>query len=354
MVAITIGMIAMLIVMQLYSVSEGNRRSTSGADDAQMSGVIALAGLQHDIRDSGHGISVFNLIGCNVRLPVGVTLSGLAPVTINHASIPAGDPNTDTLLFVYGNSEGAPEGDGIIAQPTPGTSTYTVQTPPAFTRGDWVIAEPQNRPANCSLLLDQIATPAVAPSQNVVVATGTGVANLANGTLYNLGQSPKIRAYAVRNGSLTACDFMQNDCSSNAGVNNSTIWVPIAGNIASLRAQYGRDTTIPMDGRVDVYDQSTPSSASATYACDWVRISALRLALVARSSQSDASAPTSAAPAWEGGTVDNPPGSAAAPINLTANTGLSSGTTWQNYRYKVYQTVVPIRNVTWMGVPTGC
>jgi type IV pilus assembly protein PilW len=36
-------------------------------------------------------------------------------------------------------------------------------------------------------------------------------------------------------------------------------------------------------------------------------------------------------------------------INLT-----STDANWQNYRYKVYQTTVPLRNVSWLGAQTGC
>ena len=54
-------------------------------------------------------------------------------------------------------------------------------------------------------------------------------------------------------------------------------------------------------------------------------------------------------PTWEGQTANNPTGSAANAIDVSA-----TATNWANYRYKVFQTTVPLRNVTWMGAPTGC
>ena len=134
MVGLVIGMIGVVVMMQIFSVSEGYKRTTTGGDDAQNNGAIGLYGLQRDVRMSGQGASSFtdnaasttaySLVGCNVTLRAGVTINALGPVTINHASIPAGDANTDTLLIFYGNGDDGPEGDRIESQPA--TNTYTL------------------------------------------------------------------------------------------------------------------------------------------------------------------------------------------------------------------------------------
>jgi type IV pilus assembly protein PilW len=340
MVALVIGMISMLVVLQTFSVSEASKRTTTGGDDAQMAGAVALFTLQRDIRQSGYGISSQGLIGCGVQLRTGLTVK-LAPLTIDPSTtlIPAGDANTDTLLVSYGNPNGATEGDGITAQTS--TPVYAVQTPTSFVKNDWVIAAPATRPATCNLILDHVSVAAIGASPNVTVSAG--VANMTNGSLYNLGQSPTIIGYAVRGGNLTTCSFTDTtkDCTSATTSGN---WTPIAGNISSLRAVYGRDTSVPMDDIVDIYDQSTPITA-----CGWLRTSAVSLALVARNSQFDKATLTTSAPSWFGTALTT-----AVPIDLSGNAGLASGATWQNYRYKLYTTVVPLRNVTWMGVTAGC
>ena len=76
--------------------------------------LIEVAGLSDDIRQSGYGFNVANLIGCDVTLRAGINLKAMAPVTINSASIPVGDANTDTLLIAYGNSDTIPEGNSIV------------------------------------------------------------------------------------------------------------------------------------------------------------------------------------------------------------------------------------------------
>src|SRR5712691_10011392 len=119
MVGLVIGMIAIIVVMQVFALSEGSKRTTTGGDDAQTSGAIALTSLLRDARQAGYGITDFTMIGCNMTPPAPATwtIPAMAPVTINHPSIPAGDANTDTVMVAYGNSSGSPEGDKVITQP---------------------------------------------------------------------------------------------------------------------------------------------------------------------------------------------------------------------------------------------
>lgn len=349
MVGMVIGLLGILVIMQVFSVSEARKRTTTSGDDAQNNGAIALYGLQRDIQQSGYGISSYHLIGCNVQLRTGVTLNTIAPVTINHASIPAGDANTDTLLVVYGTSNGATEGDGITSQPAAEVAAtysaaspqiYAMQSQISFVTGDQVIAEPQVRSSPCNLILDRVTAISTASTANIIVAAG--VSAMSGGTLYNLGQVPKVQAYAIRSGNLTVCDYMVNDCSLAANTGNTAIWVPIASSIVSMRAQYGRDTNSnPMDGVVDVYDQTTPTNE-----CGWMKASAIRLVLVARSSQKDPNVVTTSVPPWLGDATN--------PIDLTKNPDGSTNPNWQNYRYRTFQTSVPIRNIAWQGVTTGC
>jgi len=374
MVGMVIGMLGIIVMMQVFALAEGQKRATTGGGDAQNNGAIALYGVQRDIRQAGWGNSDLKVIGCDVLLPAArgaaappaVILNPTAPVTINHPGIPAGDLNTDTLLVVYGNTNGTPQGDGFVAANTT-ANIFQVQTPTSFTVNDWVIAIARTRPAqpaSCATIMDRVAcvgaacAAAIPSASNVVVTTGAAVNTLLGGapasTLYNLGQAPRILAYAIRNGNLTLCDYMANDCAAAGNTGNSTIWVPIGSNIVSLRAQYGRDTTIlpapatvTMDGIVDIYDQTSPALQTAanvaptpTTACGWARISAIRLVLVARSGQYEKTEVTTSAPAWLG--------TATTPIDLSAYAD------WQHYRYKIFQTVVPLRNIAWLGAQTGC
>ena len=119
--------------------------------------------------------------------------------------------------------------------------------------------------------------------------------------------------------------------------------VTAASEIVNLQAEYGKDTGahaghVAGDNIVDAWDTVTPAlvppSGAGTNA-QWQQIIAVRLAIVARSGQYEKPDPvlgctaTTAAPSWTGGTMAVPG-------------GLPSC-----YRYKVFETVVPLRNVIW-------
>ena len=343
MVGMIIGLLGTLVMLQVYSTSEARKKATTSGGDAQTNGSIGLFNLQRELQLAGYGASSPKLMGCNVMLLTGVPINNIAPITINHADIPAGDANTDTLLVVYGNANGAAEGDTITGN-NPATPTlYTVQSLNSFQVGDNVIAQAQNRAASCNLTLDKVTTIDSATSE-VTVLNGAGGMN--QGTLFNLGPSPRIRAYAIRNSNLTVCDFMTNDCRDASKLSNTNVWVPLVNNIVSMRAQYGRDTNVAgsMDGIVDIFDQTvastTTSPAVSSVQCGWLRVSAIRLAIVARSAQIETTNITSIAPTWQG--------SANVPINLTARSD------WQKYRYKKFETQVPIKNISWQETVSGC
>ena len=76
---------------------------------------------------------------------------------------------------------------------------------------------------------------------------------------------------------------------------------------------------------------------AAPTAADWAQVLAMRLAVVARSGLREKANPatgvcdiTTAAPTWSGGTLD-----------------VSTDPNWQCYRYRVFETTVPLRNMIW-------
>lgn len=342
MVAMVIGMISMLVVLQVFSASEGIKRTTTGGDDAQMTGAIGLSQLERDLSQAGFGLSTPNLVGCTVTLPTGKSVP-LVPVTINPATtlLPAGDNNTDTLLIVYGNPVGPAEGDLITAPPVPQT-VYTMQSQLGYNNNDYVIAAPAAPGACAGLFLDKIIAQPAGPGTTVTVNTGVAGAN--QYILYNLGQAPVVVGYAVRGGNLTTCNYMNaaTDCTSATTSGN---WVEVAGNISSLRALYGHAATHTI---VNAWDQTSPVSA-----CGWLRTDAISVAMVARNTEFSTStltptAPVWAEPAWSGTTVTwGGTTVTSIPIDLSANVGLASGSTWKNYRYKFYSTVALLHSVTW-------
>lgn len=368
MVGLVIGMLAAIVMMQVFAVSEERKRTTTSGGDALSNGAITFFQLQQNISQAGYGFSVFNILNCQLTWTVSsgsgiATAIPLAPVTIvpygsGSSFIPDGDPNTDALLILTGNTNGEPQGNKFTESPPTGGTVYRVQMPSAFAANDRVIAAPDSCAG--ALLLDTILNDPPEGATTVAVATGVvGTALDNKSALYNLGGAtaatrPRFLAYAVRGGNLTVCDYLVNDCGLAANASNSSIWVPIATNIVSLRAQYGRDTASPVRTQdeidaikprpvyvVDTYDQTMPIDA-----CKWARAPAVRLALVARNSQFNKTTVTTSAPQWAGST--------STPIDVSKNPDGSTNANWGNYRYKVFQAVIPLRNVVWIGAQAGC
>lgn len=365
MVGLVIGMLAVIIMMQIFSNADNNKRITNGGNDAQINGTIALYELERDLRQAGNGLTSFAILGCGVTYTTtsdstNVVLPALAPVTVNPSTtlVPAGDANTDTLLVVSGTSSSPPEGDATVATTT--ATAYQITTPTAFSTGDYVLATTSSQPTPCNLSLVKVTS-----ISSATLGVTAGTAGLATGsTVFDLGSTLIIRAYAVRGGNLTVCDYAANNCGNASNASNSAIWVPVANNIVSMRAQYVRDTSgitgssSTMDGVVDTFDQITPGSTADTTSiptyCKWARVLGVRVALVARSEQfSDAkNTVTSAMPTWAGSTANAATSATVDTTNPTAVPITLSGS-WQNYRYNTLQTTVPLRNIVWQATYQG-
>ncbi|MEN9479754.1 MAG: hypothetical protein RLZZ298_1149 [Pseudomonadota bacterium] len=360
MVAMVIGLLSIIIMMQMLGKYEQQKRTTTSGDDSLSSGAIALSGLERDIRQAGLGFMSVQVIGCNITgLISGGAQFPLVPIMINPGGASWGDTG-DTVLITSGNANGAGEGNLINSLPA---SAYDVQAPSMFVTGEKVFAAPENRLSTCLLDLQNVTD---IQQSNIVV--GTQYATMLGGRLYSLGTKPSVTAYAVKNGNLAVCDHMANDCSTGG------TWVPIADNVVSLQAQYGFDTNVPlMDGVIDVWDTTDASITSLgvpiggpqyTNACQTLRMAAVRVALIARSSQPEKTPDwpnlnthiTPVAPTWLGSAASAPSG---APETLTASpitVPVVSETwpTWQDFRYRVFETVIPLRNVTSQGVVSKC
>ncbi len=324
MVGLFVGLLITLFIVQIFTLSESQKRSASSSDDALVNGAIALHTLESAIKEAGLGISAGDLLGCRLDLGNGQSLSHLAPLTINHPDVPVGDEGTDTLLMVSSGDFGAPEGNRILAE-SAASRQFTVAASFAFQSGDSVIVTPKSRTSPCALALDQVTQ---VTSQTVTLANGfTGAVD---GKLFDLGQVPGIRAYAIRGGQLMRCDLMANALC----LSDSSVWEPLVSNMVSLKAQYGRDDTPSMDGIVDSYDPAAPSLGSDQ--CKVARILTVRLALVARAVQYEKTVVPVflSAVGWAG-------------IDLS-----QSGADWDHYHYRVFQTVAPLRNI--MTGVTGC
>lgn len=104
----------------------------------------------------------------------------------------------------------------------------------------------------------------------------------------------------------------------------------LSSDVVMLKAHYG----IANAGSDQIAQWKT---AAATTTEELRRVKAVRVAIVARSKEAGSTAVTPAAPTVFGGALT---------LDLTG-VAVPAGKTWQNYRYRVHETVVPVRNAAW-------
>jgi len=95
MVGLVIGMLAMIIMMQVFALSEERKRNATSGGDAQNNGVIAFYQLQREITTAGYDIATTSVFHCNMVWPTSSTAVRLAPVL----SIPMPSRPVTTILI---------------------------------------------------------------------------------------------------------------------------------------------------------------------------------------------------------------------------------------------------------------
>jgi len=360
MVGVAIGLIATVAIVQMMVSSESRKRTNASGSDAQISGVMGSFSMERDIRKAGHGFGTApaNIMGCTVA----ATVSGVAiapavrffPVEIIQGA--GGDP--DQIVSFYGNSTFL-----TASQPFTGSTatTKTLQTRNGFQQGDLVVvagnATAAMASANCDLV--QITGNTAADGRSVEhttatyinfypgppppppaslynTAAGTGITYV-GGTMFNLGNRPRRTVWSIdSNRTLVSQETLSGAAA-----------IEVAEGVINLQAEYGVDSN--GDGLITDGGgmPATPNEWVTTTPTNWTQVRAIRVAVLARSRQFERDEVTPAAPSWQGGdftmvNLDGTPGTTA-PANAADN--------WKNYRYRVYEKIIPIRNLIWGTAP---
>jgi len=346
--AVLIGLIGMVVIMQVYATSEERKRTTTGTSDAQINGNIAMFTLENTIRSAGFGMVTANnnMLGCNT-LAYNSNLATpnfsflMAPVVIT----PGAGGAPDSIMVITGNSPNVVEGQAFVSGALSGTD-FPLKNAAGFQVGDLVVASQAG--LNCSLAevtgfqaaavntvqhASGAAYSYVDGAGNTISVTasynkvgGEGVDYTASALLYTLGRSPSAVTYQIANDRLQSNTLIPYAATPIADIGDG---------IVQLKALYGKDTN--GDGVVDTWDTVLPGTP-----VQWMQVRAVRIALLSRSAKYEKTAVTSDcvspnnpvnSPFWTGGCF--------------TMTNLADGTDWHYYRYRVYETVVPLRNMIW-------
>lgn len=123
----------------------------------------------------------------------------------------------------------------------------------------------------------------------------------------------------------------------------------LVSDVVLMQAQYGISASAASDIVTNWVEPSGGTWGAPTGA-DVSRIKAVRVVLVSRAKEIDGTLVTAASCTNGGGVVNTGPCSfddAEAPVIDLSATSVPAGRSWRNYRYRVHQAVIPLRNVIW-------
>lgn len=352
MIGVVLGMLTMLVITQITVQAESRKRTVSMGSDAQVNGSLALYTMQRDLQMSGYGAAASpDALGCTVsgKYDTGgaVQTFTLAPVVIADGA--SGAPDTITVLQARTHDFSVPI--KVMENHTQAGSAFVVHSSLGVAEGDQMIAVPkiQSASAGCAFFTvkgdTSSATTTLGPTRIPHVSGSTAKWNQSSvfpaagyaieSYLINMGQMVQ-RSYTVN----TAHNLVTSDRSPTDGTVDTEELYP---QIVNVQAMYGKDTN--GDGLVDLYDTTTPTTNAG-----WLQVLTVRIAVVARSNQYEKDVVTSSAPLWEVGTSATFSGVTTATCNddsACITLKVNHVDEWQHYRYKVYETIVPLRNVLW-------
>lgn len=360
MVGLVIGLLATLVIMQVFSVFEGQKRITTGTADAQTNGNIALFNIQRDIQLAGFGLLAFDNTDPNLEnspykcnpSPAfdpdnnPATLNGIPIFPINIAD---GGAASDVITVRYGSSAmgGIPSSAvSSAAAGVPANMRIGVDNNMGCRVND-VVMIVRNGGASCAVTKVTGPTDINAPP-NPPVPTGPA------GT-YTINAIEVLRdpdgnvAGAAGIGANISClgrwDEVIYSVNNNQLVRNGDASV---GEIVNVQAQYGVATTAVDNKVTEWVDASgaTWSPATLTVA-NRNRIRAIRVAVVARNGLREKEIVTNTCITAKGTNNNGPCAWDDGNVSASPKIDLSNDADWQYYRYRVYETIIPLRNMVW-------
>ncbi len=148
MVGVLIGLIGTVVIFQVFAVSEGQKRTTTGGSDAQQNGVFSLFQVERDIRMAGYSINHMALLGCQTNgwyVPGGQPISfRLVPVEIVDGA--GGAP--DQVRVAFGDSDLFMAPAKFLADSAP-ADVFKLENRFGLREGDVVVAAEAGKP--CTL-----------------------------------------------------------------------------------------------------------------------------------------------------------------------------------------------------------
>lgn len=345
LVALFIGLLTVLAVVNLMSLVSARQRAVRAGDDAQTNALLGLDYMMQDLRMAGLGLSVNELQSCTSLFSYFGPASGTAPASIPDFStapvtITDGGSGSDAIIVRFAEGVRGIRAANLVGDMTTPADNLVVDTPFGFRTNDLVMVT--NSAGQCALRQITGAIPSSPPYTLAAASSGTATYNppaaVAAGTptwptflgatvgarVYDLGSFTHHR-YAVASGALVL---------RNLNVATDT---PIAADIVDLQAQYGVSAT-PGSGTITQWVNATGAWATPTLT-DRKRILAVRLAVVARGAERSISDVSPAS-------IDLWPAAVSGQTSAVQTFTVPD----RRFRYRVLRSVIPMKNLLWSDI----
>lgn len=382
MVAMVISLIGTIVIFQVYAVNEEVRRNATAGGDEQTNGLVGLMMVERELRHAGYGINDLEMTGCNMvtydkeRTPNFPPAYPLAPVFIK----PNADAIPDVLRVIYGGTSFTTVPVKLAAEMATVTTFPVVRYAYGYRPGNMIVIGEKNQ--NCTLReITKVAGTELQTINGAYVdwagvnrttrwnnPAGVPFTYTGQGKVINLGdltdetRPPRYNEITVQTG--TGDPALDNKLVIQNLWGQTATFIPVSEQIVQFKAEYGMDdgkdnNTVPAhslvkdDGIVDRYTIESPASAD-----DWRLVKTIRIAIVSRSahrlkSTVEGSAACDATPDY-----DPDPKNTVYPVRWAFGPDTPKGrpldvrgspvdANWRCYKYQVYETTVPLRNVLW-------
>lgn len=377
MVSVVIGLLALGLATRLVVSSETNKQSALGGSDAMQNGVVAVFSIERELLQSGWGMNDPLLNGCDTVFydANGYALlsaaRGASTVTPLTAVVIQSNAGSSDVLSINSGSDFSNTGMARISGGyASGASIDIDRSPYGFNGTDTVVAggdviavAPEALgTAKCAIAQVSAPVDAVAAGALNKLQIASGGANRFNsgnlgvaytvatgGRIFNLGPASNLafHTWSLNQG------FLQLRATNLAG--SSTTASTVTDNIVAIKAQYGLDqrstATFTPELGMQVSNWSgtmldADGDGVAGSAGDYARVAAVRVAVVARSRNPER--PNAA------GVCSATPNTPYTVFGGTVSVGLAvagDSIDWKCYRYRTFETVVPLRNSAWTPTP---
>lgn len=340
LVGLVIGLLTVLAIVQLMSTYSRQQRLTGADNEALSSAMIALNTISQDVQRGGHAITHQRLQNCGTFLSLvdGVAAPDFSTTAV---SITDGGTGPDRLTVRFAESVRGDVPLALSADMANATDNLNVASTFGVLANDLVLVS--NNANQCTLRqvsgfggtpVALLAQPTASPNFNPSgTPTGWVTYTTAMGSqVFTLGKFTQ-RTYSVVPASqiLSARDFL------------GTVDNPVADTIVDLQAQYGITSGLVSNSVTEWVDAT--SGWSSLDASERKRIKAIRIAIVARTTEADSSNPSAGMTLVLWPAVATSAGQQGSPARSFTPTGADT-----RYRYRVLRTVVPLKNMLWSEV----